>query len=291
MGRDIKQCHPRLQALASQLVSECAAQGLKIKITDCFRTVEEQNKLYARGRTEPGNIVTNAKGTDYQSHHMWGTAFDFCRNDGAGAYNESGSFFGKVGAIGKRLGLEWGGDWKSPVDKPHFQLPDWGSTTSKLKSQYGTPDKFRAVWETGGSSGSSGVSGSAYTVKKGDTLSSIAARLGVSVSALAQANGIKDINKISVGQVLKVPGAGASGGPGSGVGAGRVDIGAVSMPTIKRGSRGKAVSVWQAVAGVAVDGVFGQTTESATKKLQAGAGIASDGIVGKNTWNKGLNGV
>ena len=81
------------------------------------------------------------------SHHNWGTAFDFCRNDGKGAYNDSDGFFSKVGAIGRKIGLEWGGDWTSPVDKPHFQLPDWGSTTAKLKAMYGTPEKFKETWK------------------------------------------------------------------------------------------------------------------------------------------------
>lgn len=148
MGRDITKCHPRLQNLAAQLVEECNKQGLIIKIGECFRTVAEQDALYAQGRTVPGSIVTNAKGSTYSSQHQWGIAFDFFRNDGTGAYNESGDFFGCVGAIGKSLGLGWGGDWKSPVDKPHLYLPDWGSTTAQLKQLYGTPDKFKATWET-----------------------------------------------------------------------------------------------------------------------------------------------
>ena len=41
----------------------------------------------------------------------------------------------------------WGGSWKSPVDKPHFQLPDWGATASKLKKQYGTPEEFMKSWK------------------------------------------------------------------------------------------------------------------------------------------------
>jgi LysM repeat protein len=45
------------------------------------------------------------------------------------------------------------------------------------------------------------------TVKSGDTLGGIAARLGVTLKALADANGITDVNKIRVGQVLTVPGA------------------------------------------------------------------------------------
>lgn len=145
--RDIKMCHPELQEKAEQLISVCKKQGLIICISECYRTVAEQDALYAKGRTEPGNIVTNAKGSSYSSHHQWGTAFDFYRNDGKGAYNDSDGFFSRVGNIGKRIGLEWGGDWKSPVDKPHFQLPYWGSTTTQLKKLYGIPDKFKQTWK------------------------------------------------------------------------------------------------------------------------------------------------
>lgn len=45
-----------------------------------------------------------------------------------------------------------------------------------------------------------------YTVKKGDTLSAIAAAHGTTVKAMAGLNGLKDPNKLSVGQKLKVPG-------------------------------------------------------------------------------------
>lgn len=144
--RDITLCHPRLQILAEQLVEECSRQGLQIKIGDTLRTVEEQDELYAQGRTKPGQIVTNAKGSSYSSYHQWGTAFDFFRNDGSGAYNESGKFFDRVGAIGVEIGLEWGGNWKSIVDKPHFQLPDWGSSTSGIKKLYATPEEFMRTW-------------------------------------------------------------------------------------------------------------------------------------------------
>lgn len=147
MSRDITMCHPRLQVLAEKLVAEGKKQGLIIKIGECFRSATEQDALYAQGRTAAGNIVTNAKGSSYSSMHQWGVAFDVIRNDGKGAYNDNDGWFGRVGRLGKSLGLEWGGDFKSPVDKPHFQLPDWGSTADKLKKLYGNVDNFKKTWE------------------------------------------------------------------------------------------------------------------------------------------------
>ena len=145
-GHNVSDIHPKLKILQKKLIEECESKGLLIRITQEIRTAEEQDRLYAQGRTTSGNIVTNARGSDYSSHHQWGTAFDFCRNDGNDSYYDKDGFFSKVGAIGKSIGLEWGGDWKKPVDKPHFQLPDWGSTTKELKQQYGTPDEFEKTW-------------------------------------------------------------------------------------------------------------------------------------------------
>lgn len=54
------------------------------------------------------------------------------------------------------------------------------------------------------------TSGSTYTVKKGDTLSEIAVKTGVSVAKLQSYNGIKNANKITVGQVLKLKGGSTS---------------------------------------------------------------------------------
>jgi len=152
--RDITQCHPRLQRAAKKLVAQCAKQGIDIKIGECLRTVIEQDALYAKGRTAPGIKCTNAKGSTYSSMHQWGIAFDFYLNediDGDGktsddAFNDSTGLFEKVGEIGKKIGLEWGGGWTSIKDRPHFQLKSWGSTPYKLKLQYGTPDKFIKSW-------------------------------------------------------------------------------------------------------------------------------------------------
>ena len=160
MGRDLTKCHPHLQKLAKELVIVCEKQGCPIGIGECFRTVQEQNRLYDQGRTKPGPVVTNAPGSTYRSMHQWGVAFDVYRKDGKGAYNESGNYFQRVGAIGKSLGLEWGGDWKSIVDKLHFQLPDWGSTSERLRKEYGNIYAFQATWpESNTSTGKTTSSG------------------------------------------------------------------------------------------------------------------------------------
>lgn len=53
-----------------------------------------------------------------------------------------------------------------------------------------------------------------YTVKKGDTLSSIAKKHSTTVHAIMTANSfIKDKNKISVGWMLTIPGASSPGTP------------------------------------------------------------------------------
>ena len=61
-----------------------------------------------------------------------------------------------------------------------------------------------------------------------------------------------------------------------------------SMNTIKKGSKGKSVKVWQIIIGTTADGNFGSGTESMTKTWQKNHGLAADGIVGKNSWKTGL---
>ena len=112
--------HPVVAAKARQLVEMAYKQGINIIITQGLRTIEEQNELYAQGRTKPGKIVTNAKGG--YSYHNFGLAFDFAllNPDGSVSWNVDDKWK-RVAQIGKSLGLEWGGDWKDFKDYPHFQ--------------------------------------------------------------------------------------------------------------------------------------------------------------------------
>lgn len=138
--------HPWLNYKLGLLLKQCAKKGIYLIITEGFRSKEYQDKLYAKGRTKPGNIVTNAKGSEYSSQHQWGIAFDIAINDSKLLYNEA--TIRKVAKIAKskKVGLAWGGDWVSPVDTPHFYLDKWGDTPSKLKKKYGVFDNFKKTW-------------------------------------------------------------------------------------------------------------------------------------------------
>lgn len=61
-----------------------------------------------------------------------------------------------------------------------------------------------------------------------------------------------------------------------------------NMNTIKKGSKGKSVKVWQIIIGTTADGNFGSGTENMTKTWQKNHGLTVDGIVGKNSWKTGL---
>lgn len=122
-SRKIEDLHPKVQPLARKLIEVCAAEGIKIQVTATLRDFEYQNSLYAQGRTKPGPIVTNAKGG--QSLHNYGVAFDVVPvRDGKavwGTTGADGALWRRIGVLGASLGLEWGGDWKSLKDLPHFQ--------------------------------------------------------------------------------------------------------------------------------------------------------------------------
>ena len=60
------------------------------------------------------------------------------------------------------------------------------------------------------------AAGQTYVVRRGDTLSSIAARYGTTTGAIARANGISNPNLVVIGKRLTVP-AGTSGAPSAGL--------------------------------------------------------------------------
>lgn len=125
---DLSLLKPKVRVLADALIRACKQEGIPSIISRGFRSKEEQDALYARGRTQPGDIVTYAEGGS--SFHNYGVAFDVRP---AVPDEEKEAAYRKIGVLGEALGLEWGGRWKGFVDPPHFQYPA-GHTVEDFKA-------------------------------------------------------------------------------------------------------------------------------------------------------------
>jgi peptidoglycan LD-endopeptidase CwlK len=136
-SRDINDLQPYVKYLAQKLITEAEKQGIKVLVTSTLRDDEYQGILYAQGRSKPGPVITTLK---KPGAHGKGLAFDVCQNIKGHEYDNT--FFEKVGRIGVSIGLEWGGNWKNFVDKPHFQYVQ-GLTNNQIRS--GMMPKFPTI--------------------------------------------------------------------------------------------------------------------------------------------------
>jgi peptidoglycan LD-endopeptidase CwlK len=132
--------HPIVQERSNQLIQQAANKGIVIVITDGFRSTEDQDRLYEKGRTMEGNIVTYAKGG--QSYHNFGLAVDFALKTPSGDIiwdmqydgNKNGKAdWTEVVNMAKALGFDWGGDWSQFKDYPHLEM-NFGLSLADLQS-------------------------------------------------------------------------------------------------------------------------------------------------------------
>ena len=136
----IEKLHPSVRSEVTKIIEDCdkALTGkAKIRIAQGLRTFAEQDALFAKRPK-----VTNAKGG--QSVHNYGFAVDIVMiidgkeaswdtakdwdGDKVSDWNECVKVFAKYG-------WDWGGNWKSFKDLPHFDkkgFNDW-KVLSKLK--------------------------------------------------------------------------------------------------------------------------------------------------------------
>jgi peptidoglycan L-alanyl-D-glutamate endopeptidase CwlK len=119
----IAQLHPSVQRRARETLQRAINMGIPIVVANAYRDPAEQARLYAQGRTAPGAIVTNAP--PGSSWHEYRLAFDVAVLGPDGKilypYPEDPALWARIGAAGKAAGLEWGGDFATILDRPHFQ--------------------------------------------------------------------------------------------------------------------------------------------------------------------------
>lgn len=142
----VKLLHPAIRDEVAELIGKIEINNpFVIRIVQGLRTIDEQNALYAQGRTKPGDIVTNAKGGS--SYHNYGLAFDFCLlYDGKISWdtNFDGDKDGQkdwqeVVQMFKNNGYTWGGDFHSIPDAPHLEKT-FGHNWRELLEKYNKKD-------------------------------------------------------------------------------------------------------------------------------------------------------
>lgn len=121
--------HPELVEKVTRVLAKMQERGFPMVVTDGLRTLAQQQALYAKGRTRPGPIVTNADGVRHRSNHQahddgYGHAVDctFVDEHGQPTWDETLPW-NVYGTTVLAVGLRWGGLFRSPVDRPHVELP------------------------------------------------------------------------------------------------------------------------------------------------------------------------
>lgn len=136
--KSIAKLHPQVQDKIRKFINDVYTKHqVQLVIVQDYRTYTQQDALYAKGRTASGSVVTNARGG--QSNHNFALAVDVFPlwEDGklhmdVKSDQKNIKILKKIAPIGKGIGLEWGGDWKSIIDNPHFQLKT-GKTMAQLR--------------------------------------------------------------------------------------------------------------------------------------------------------------
>lgn len=113
-----------------------AAEGCTVEAISGTRTWAEQDALFAKGPN-----VTRARGG--YSNHNFGIAIDLgCFQNGKYVDDKDGAkssrIYKAIAAEAKRrkLPIEWGGDWRSFKDYPHFEFPT-GYTPAQMRDRMG----------------------------------------------------------------------------------------------------------------------------------------------------------
>lgn len=143
----LMQVAPGLATIIRQLAASLAAESIYVRVVQGLRTVEEQNALYAQGRTTPGRIVTNVRGG--YSYHNFGLAVDLVPSEFAPDqpynpdWNPQHPSWKTMETAGVAFGLDVGAEWRTFPDAPHFQL-------SEQFPEDEPSDEVRQLYQQGG---------------------------------------------------------------------------------------------------------------------------------------------
>jgi peptidoglycan L-alanyl-D-glutamate endopeptidase CwlK len=128
-SKNLSTLHPevisRFEAFVSEAQQIAEQKGLQYKVICGTRSWEEQERIYAQGRTAPGKIITKAP--PGSSMHNFGLAVDCGVFRGKAYLDETepktaAEMHKAASLVAAKHGIRWGGNFKSIVDTPHFEL-------------------------------------------------------------------------------------------------------------------------------------------------------------------------
>lgn len=124
-SRNLDDLRPEVASVAKEWLKRCTRDGVQVLVYCTYRSIEEQDRLYAQGRTTPGRKVTNARGG--RSWHNFRRAWDAVpmvhgKPDWTFDFiNEP--WWQTMLQHARDLEIEWGGDFtKFKGDWVHFQI-------------------------------------------------------------------------------------------------------------------------------------------------------------------------
>lgn len=120
-SRSLDDLRPEFRSMVDLWLADMAKADLQLIITCTLRGSAEQDILYAKGRTAPGPVVTNAKA--YQSAHQFGLALDFVIMIEGGKPDWSGDseLWNEAIELAEARGLQS----LRPMESAHLQYPNW----------------------------------------------------------------------------------------------------------------------------------------------------------------------
>lgn len=110
--RSLAHLTPSFRAEIGGLLADMHTAGYSPRVWETLRTPERGAWLQRNGRSKNGA----------RSMHIYGVAADIICADHRWRCPGTCGFFDALGAAAQARGLEWGGAWRSFVDRPHVQM-------------------------------------------------------------------------------------------------------------------------------------------------------------------------
>lgn len=132
MITELSALHPYFRDKIIELMQICKAKGIELAVVETFRTRSKQNEYKSMGKK-----YTRSGGGS--SKHQYGLAVDLVPIVDSVAVWDNLALWKKIGVVGEKLGLRWGGRWKKPYDPGHFE---W---TGGLNSNHFASGVFPAI--------------------------------------------------------------------------------------------------------------------------------------------------